>query len=75
MGGTNILGPLKEALKLDPPVAFTKHKGYKKMIFILTDGETSDAHQCFKLVSDEKPENTLIHTFGVGDDCDKNFVK
>ena len=42
MGGTNLLDPFKEALKMQPPKAFTK-QSYKKMIFMLTDGETMNA--------------------------------
>jgi len=39
MGGTELLNPLKAAIGMDPPATFTG-KGYKKMIFMLTDGET-----------------------------------
>ena len=40
MGGTEILKPLTAALKLDTPASFVEKGGYKKMIFVLTDGET-----------------------------------
>jgi hypothetical protein len=39
MGGTDLLNPLKAAIGMDPLATFTG-KGYKKMIFMLTDGET-----------------------------------
>lgn len=42
MGGTELLNPLKAAIAMDPPALFTG-KGYKKMIFMLTDGETENA--------------------------------
>ena len=71
---TNILDPLSEALKLEPPATFTKKGGYKKMIFLLTDGETDYARECLDIAMRKRHENTLIHTFGIGNDCDKNFV-
>ena len=49
MGGTNLLNPLKAAISMDPPASFTG-KGYKKMIFMLTDGETDNANECIEEV-------------------------
>lgn len=43
------------------------------MIFLLTDGETSERERCLSL-AEEKPADTTIHTFGVGNDCDRHFV-
>jgi hypothetical protein len=46
------------------------------MIFVLTDGATERSKECLDLAGSLKPEdNTLIHTFGIGNDCDKNFVQ
>ena len=44
------------------------------MIFLLTDGETEMRHECMNLAK-EKNDDTIIHTFGVGDDCDRVFVE
>jgi len=46
MGGTSLAKPLSKALGLNPPEEFTKHGNYKKMIFVLTDGETDDSQKC-----------------------------
>ena len=73
MGGTNILKPLQEALSLEPLNA-GKKKGYKKLIFLLTDGETDDKETCIELAGSKRTTNTSIHTFGVGNDCDKKFL-
>jgi hypothetical protein len=45
------------------------------MIFLLTDGETEARGDCINLATQFCEENTIIHTFGIGDDCDKAFVK
>jgi hypothetical protein len=45
------------------------------MIFMLTDGETVNAHECIEEAKNNRDENTLIHTFGVGNDCDQRFCQ
>ena len=59
---------------MELPDKFAKNGDYKKMIFLLTDGETSDSAKCYNIAR-EKSDHTQIHTFGVGNDCDKLFVK
>jgi hypothetical protein len=49
MGGTDLFKPLRESLKMDPPASFTDNN-YKKMIFMLTDGETDDPFACIREV-------------------------
>jgi hypothetical protein len=74
MGGTELLNPLKAAIAMDPPASFTG-KGYKKMIFMLTDGETENANECIEEVKSNRKEDTLIHSFGIGNDCDAEFCQ
>ena len=74
LGGTDMFKPLKAALNLEPPKGFTNAGGYQKMIYLLTDGETEDQNKCYKLAQEDRPENTTIHSFGIGDDCDQKFV-
>lgn len=74
MGGTDLLNPLKGAIGMEPPSSFTG-KGYKKMIFMLTDGETENANECIQEVKRNRKEDTLIHSFGIGNDCDAEFCQ
>ena len=52
-----------------------KKKGYQKMIFVLTDGETQYSAECLNLAETKQPAHTIIHTFGVGNSCDVPFVE
>ena len=69
-GGTNLLKPLE--------IIF-KSKKYDKInlsrhLFILTDGEVQNSKYCLQLIS----KNTHIykvHTFGIGNEYDKNFIE
>ena len=59
---------------MNPPAKFTK-RGYKKIIFMLTDGETLYAEECIEQVKNNKKDDTLIHSFGIGNDCNTGFCK
>jgi hypothetical protein len=48
MGGTCISEPLSKALEMNPSNEFINKGGYKKMIFLLTDGEAVDRAECLK---------------------------
>lgn len=73
MGGTNIANPMLLAFDMHPPEEFVSKGMYQKMVFILTDGETEDKEKCFNLMREQKHGDALIHTFGIGDDCDEQF--
>ncbi len=72
MGGTSLLKPLQKALDMNPPEEFTKQANYKKMIFVLTDGATDDSQKCLEAAKNHN-EDSAIHTFGIGNDCDQKF--
>lgn len=40
---------------------------------MLTDGETISRDECLEEVKRNKDANTLINTFGIGNDCDAGF--
>ena len=44
-----------------------------KRIFLLTDGDVENSLQIIKYVKNNN-KITKIHTFGIGDDCDKDLV-
>ena len=48
-------------------------KVIKKRIFLLTDGQVSDSHEVVKQAS-LLNEVTRVHTFGIGEGCDKTMV-
>ena len=62
-GETNLLPALKLAAKKEP-----------KTIYIITDGEPTDSKQeIIDFV--KKMTNITIHTIGIGDDCNHEFLK
>lgn len=65
LGGTEILQPLKNALKLDVG-------SKQKRVFLLTDGEVNDVRNREELVNFAKQNSgkMRIHTFGVGKEVD-----
>lgn len=50
-----------------------KKGNYKKLIFVLTDGEADDKVKCLSTVQQNISQNLTINTFGIGNDCDKQF--
>jgi uncharacterized protein YegL len=70
MGGTCIAKPLSKGLKMNPSYEFINKGGYKKMIFILTDGEAIDKAECLEAAEHQKKGGAIIHSFGIGNDCD-----
>lgn len=66
LGGTNILAPLEECVKLNV-------KNREKRIFLLTDGQVGnvDAIVAFAL---KNRDAARIHTFGIGSGADKHLV-
>ncbi len=75
MGGTEIYPPLKEALKIEAPDNLQKDEDYRKVIFLLTDRETDDKKKCYEIIENSRSPHTIIHTFGIGNDCDAQFVQ
>ncbi|TNV85496.1 hypothetical protein FGO68_gene972 [Halteria grandinella] len=74
MAGTNIYEPLQKALEIEPSDKKFTNQSYRKVIFLLTDGETEKRDQCLTLVQDKRDKDTtVVNTFGIGD-CDKFFV-
>ena len=67
MGGTNILPPLAHAIDKIAPNAT------ECRIFLLTDGQVSNRSAICKKANTNS-ERIRIHTFGIGDDCDKTLV-
>ena len=65
MNGTEIYKPLEKVIEMSTP------KGYVKHVFILTDGQTEQGKKCIKFVEKSRSDTTKIHTFGIGNDCDK----
>ncbi len=70
---TRLDKPLKDALNINPPDEFIKKGNYKKLIFVLTDGEADDKVKCLSTVQQNISQNVTINTFGIGNDCDKQF--
>ena len=66
MGGTNILRALKVAFNLKTGSRF-------KRIFLLTDGEVDNVGKIVNVVK-KNNNKARVHTFGIGNDCDKNLV-
>jgi uncharacterized protein YegL len=48
---------------------------YKKVIFLLTDGETELRNECITIAKLKRKSDTIINTFGIGNDCDQRFVE
>lgn len=66
MGTTEILKALKVAYNL-------KTGSRQKRIFLLTDGEVDNVKKIVNFVK-KNNNNVRVHTFGIGNDCDKNLV-
>jgi hypothetical protein len=47
---TRLDKPLKDALNINTPDEFIKKGNYKKLIFVLTDGEADDKVKCLSTV-------------------------
>jgi uncharacterized protein YegL len=47
---TRLDKPLKDALNINPSDEFIKKGNYKKLIFVLTDGEADDKVKCLSTV-------------------------
>jgi hypothetical protein len=45
------------------------------MMFMLTDGATISPDECLEEVKNKKDNNTQIHSFGIGNDCDTGFCE
>jgi uncharacterized protein YegL len=75
MGGTCISEPLSKALEMNPSNEFINKGGYKKMIFLLTDGEAIDRDECLKAAEHQNKGGAIIHSFGIGNDCDQKFCQ
>ena len=64
-GGTNILRPIEHAISMQWP--------NQKRIFMLTDGMVDNKLQVIE--RSKGTHNLRIHTFGIGDGCDKQLVE
>jgi len=79
-GGTNILDPLKvvtETFILDPLKVVTETLDFcnkKLRVFLLTDGEVDNKDQVIAQVR-KHCETTRVHSFGIGNDCDRELIK
>eukprot|EP00727_Mastigamoeba_balamuthi_P009895 m51a1_g5528 hypothetical protein (806) ;mRNA; f:439156-442501 len=67
LGGTNILRPLMEIFQRKPT------RGLARQIFLLTDGQVSNATECINAVRNNA-NSTRVFTFGIGNDVDRNLV-
>ncbi len=70
LGGTELLKPLKEIYE---------SKKYDNInlcrnLFILTDGYVEDKYECLKLIQNNS-NLYRIHSFGIGNSFDKDFIK
>ena len=77
MGGTRIVEPLEHAqtmntLDINNPTEEQKlsAKSLERRIFLLTDGAVENPNEVIKQAGKVK-DQARIHTFGVGDGCDK----
>jgi hypothetical protein len=68
MGGNNLIEPL--SLVIDRLATY--HKEVR--VFLLTDGRENNPEEPIQKAS-KKKENTKIHTFGIGNDCDIDMVQ
>jgi len=68
MGGTNIYDPLKSV--------FDQDNGYKKRIFLLTDGCIEREHETIQLIKDncQNDGKNKIFTFGLGSGASRSLV-
>lgn len=67
MGGTDILSPLRAAQE-------NYQYGYKKVIFILTDGDVNNKSAVINRA--EKYNDTIrVNMFGLGGGCDEDFIR
>jgi hypothetical protein len=66
LGCTDILTPLMKAVSLDIG-------NRKKRIFLLTDGEVGNKSEIIEFAKNSN-KITKIHTFGIGDGCDRKLV-
>ena len=67
LGGTDILNPLKKAIRLNIG-------GRKRIVFLLTDGEVENKSEVI-LKARENSETTRVHTFGIGEGCDRELIE
>lgn len=69
-GGTNIYGPMDSAFNLKMP------GGFKKRIFMLTDGQVSNKPAILQLIVDKcsKADDTKVFSFGMGTNCDRDLI-
>jgi hypothetical protein len=68
LGGTEILAPLQEALK-GPSL-----NGLPKIIFLLTDGDVSNADEIIKIARENRAK-ARINTIGIGNGVSNHFIK
>ena len=67
-GGTQVYGPLKCILAQKPIV------GYARQIFLLTDGDVSNAEQVIRLVKRHN-DSSRVFALGLGDLASRHLVK
>lgn len=70
MGGTEIYNPIKEILSTKPS------HGFKREIFLLTDGAVHNSQAIIDLIFKEAPKtDSTVHTFGIGSGADEYLVQ
>ena len=69
-GGTQIYEPVQSAFNVDVEA------GFKKRIFLLTDGQVGNTSAIVKLIEDQcsKADDTKVFSFGMGGSCAKTLI-
>lgn len=69
-GGTNIYEPVQSAFLANIET------GYKKRIFLLTDGQVGNVTSIVKMIADQckKADDTKVFSFGMGENCSRHLI-
>ena len=69
-GGTQIYQPMESAFKVNVET------GFKKRIFLLTDGQVGNTDMIIGLIEGEcgKADDTKVFSFGMGENCSKTLI-